>query len=313
VTTTLKSVDHIGQSLESAQLEANVMTWLSWGLLGVGAFNNVTLATPPVYGTGSPAKLRPVNDPRGVPAGKVWEGVRADWVWESGVPYGHQPTAISGVYVNNAFVPSSATGVYAHKVSYPLGQVVFNSPIPTGSDVKVEHSYRMVQVRSADQPWFQQVAFRSFRDDDAQFTAPAGSGGAWDILGENRVQLPAVVVESVGRVRMKPLEIGNHARTQRQDILFHVLTETPWDRKTLHDILVNQWDARIETFDKNAATYPLNFDGTLASGAMTYPQMAAATPWRPVAWVDVQSGESAQVGQNFYWTTVRGTFEFDAA
>jgi hypothetical protein len=310
---TFRGVDHIGQSLASDQLESSLITWLQWGLLGVGAFENVTRASlsPTLQGNRALSTLHPLRDPN-FTDGTVWQGLRSDWVWESGIPYAPgQPIAVSGVYINSTFVPSTATGTYAHRIMYPEGRVLFDSPQPTGLQVQVEHTYRTVQVRSADQPWFQALVFQSQRADNPQWDAPPGSGGDWGILAQNRVQLPALVVEVVPRARLTPYEMGNVSQTLRQDVLVHVLTETPWERKRLHDILLAQKDVAVQTFDKNVVTFPLDAFGTPVAGALTYPQMCQQAPWRPARWVEASSEDQGDLGERCYWASVRGTFLVD--
>lgn len=309
-----KGVDHLAQALVGDQLELNVYSWLRWGLLGVGAFTGVTDPSGAAPHGGAPAKLRPVVDPRyAPPAGTTYffEGARPDWVWETGVPYAVQPAPVSGVWVDGAFVPAAATGVYAHRVNYPEGRVYFPTPVPTGADVRATHAYRTVHVRRADEPWFREAAFRSLRADEA-FAAPAGSGGSWEVLAQNRVPLPALVVEVVNRVGLTPLEVGGSARIHRQDCVVHVLAETPWDARRLHDLLVEQYDKRVPTFDANAVTFPLDAAGAPASGALTFPGLAAAHPWRTVRVARVDSVPQDDLGGKLYWTAVRYGLEIEA-
>jgi hypothetical protein len=304
VSFTFKSVDEYSERTESDQLEGNLIAFLQWGLLNVGCFQDAGLSTALPFGGDGPATLKPVTDRR-YTAGQVWEGLRTDWVWESGLGYARQPVAVSGVYVDGTFHASPGSGAHAHTVNYPLGQVFFTTPLPTGSLVKVEHSYRTVQVRSADEPWFQTLQFRSLRADEPQ----AADGGARDVLAQNRVQLPAVVVESVGNARCRAAEIGSLARWERLDVEFVVLAETPGDRKRLHDIIVAQWERTLQTFDRNAAPMPLAANGALASGARTYPELCQAYPWQNVRFADVRSGDVGQIGKQLFLATVRGTFE----
>ena len=61
VYTTLKGPP-IGQSTLSPQLKSNVITFFNWGLLGKGAFFNVSLSQAGPYG-GDESRLRLVDDP----------------------------------------------------------------------------------------------------------------------------------------------------------------------------------------------------------------------------------------------------------
>jgi len=309
-----KNVSQLGTALVSDQIEASIYSWLEWALLGIGSFSSVSLSTQTAHGSKYGAKLRPVLDPR-YPADAgytyIFEGVRSDWIWESGIEYSSQPIQISGVYVSGTYVPSTSSGIYQHQILYPEGRVVFTNALPTGADIQVEHSYRQVHVRRADESWFQSLMFRSFRADE-DFQSPPGSGGAWDILSQNRVQLPAVVIETVDSVNMRPLEIGSGARIHRQPVLFHILSETPWERRRLHDILIEQYDKRIPSFDRNGITFPLDYQGGLMVGAKTYPQLVEANPWRQIRIVDVQSTQQEEFGKKLYWSTVRFVTEVDA-
>lgn len=311
-TTRLKGVENFGDSLVSTQIETNVSAFLNWGLLGIGAFSNVNIPTSGVYG-GRPYQLTKVSDPY-FQDGQVWQGFRQDWVWESSIDYAYQPIAISGVYVDGNFKPNNTTGTYAFHIDYPQGRVVFDSPITAVSGVTCEYSYRNVRVATADAEWFQELQFNSFRADDPQF-GQTGSG-AWNVLARNRIQLPCVVIEPVFRVRQFPLEVGSFTLIHQQDFLFHVITETPWERKQLHDILVNQYEHRISSFDKDlllqANKYPLMWDGSLnPSGVFQYPDLV--TKDSPLF---VESGSSEGfVGEDgkfidlengsFFWRQIR--------
>src|SRR4051812_17342520 len=102
-------VDNYGSYLLTEQIEGNLTSWLNWGLLSIGAFENITKGEQAVY-TGDRSRLRPANDPRitsTVNTSKVWQAHRPDWCWETGVNYATQPIDISGVWINNSFFPTT--------------------------------------------------------------------------------------------------------------------------------------------------------------------------------------------------------------
>lgn len=314
-TTSLKGVTNIGESLLSETLEANVVSFFDWALLGIGGFFDVTIPTSGAFG-GYEHRLRQSEDPNYL-AGEVWEGFRKNWVWESGVENTRQPIQVSGVYVNGNFHTPADTGGYSHHVNYPLGQVIFDSPLPTGSTVTCEYSYRLWNFYTQDVPWWQQIQFNSFRVDNFQFQQ-YGSG-VYSIMAQNRVQLPAVVVEAVPETSRHGLEIGSLATVVRQDVLFHILTESPTDRKFMHDAITYQWQKRLVLFDKNALfsadAYPLTADGSVASGAKCYPALIADPAQGGFAWTQARAMGMRSVDQGkvlpLFWATVRGTFEVD--
>jgi hypothetical protein len=312
--TSLKGITQIGNSTLCDQLKANLVEFFNWGMLGIGAFTNVTRSSEGAYGA-SPAQLRLVED-KNYTIGQVWESHRQDWVWQSGVDYAYQPIQISGVYVNNTFYSSSTTGTYEHTVNYPLGRVVFTNPIPTGSTVEVNYSYRDVSFYTSDAPWFKEVLFNSYRVDDPQFTQ-YGSG-VWTTLAQNRIQLPAVVVETVPRRTLIPMQLGG-GQWVKQDVLFHVLTETPWDRDKLLDILTYQKEKTILSFDKNAMAdanrFPLDYQGSIASGAMCYPDLIKYPEdggfyWKKILFEDMQAQDAPSMPP-LYRAVVRGSFRID--
>jgi hypothetical protein len=304
--TKFNGVTQLGRPLQSDIIETSFIYFLQWSLLGIGAFENVYMGASGAYG-GQKSKLRGVSDPRLISNQncQAWESFRMNWVWESGVEYSAQPIRPTGVWVNSTFYPSSTTGVYAHTYDFPRGRVVFNTAIPASSLVQTEYSYRTVNVDSSDKPWFRTVQMDSYRLDNPQFLQQGS--GSWNVLAENRIQLPAIVVEVVPQTRHRPREMGTTARTHQQTVVLHVLAETPWDRDQLHDVLVNQYQKSIMGIDKRsmaaANAYPLQYNGAIASGAMTYPQTITTYPWRPISLIDLASNPVNEQPP-LYWAAV---------
>lgn len=310
-------VTNYGDPLFSDILESSLHMFMQTAFLNIGAFTNITIPTgtyPSGVGSHSsePYKMRLSRDPRYV-SGRAWEGVRSDWVWESGVDYSYQPISISGIYVNNTFLPTSTSGVSGYKINYPEGKIVFNNPISTTSVVKCSHSYRNVRISSSDTNWFQSIQFDSFRSDDIQFSQKGS--GAWDVLSMNRIQLPAIVLESLPAVNMKPYELGSIRRTHYQDVFMHILAETPWDRKQIHDIVANQYQKRTMLINKKDLLqnnkYPLNFDGTLSENGMNYDQIITTYPLQAVSWERIRSQERI-TAPPLFGATIRVTFSIDS-
>jgi hypothetical protein len=250
-------------------------------------------------------RLRPVHDPD-YNDGQVWEGFRKGWVWESNIPGSGQPIAISGVWVNNTFRPYGS----GYHINYPLGRVVFDSPLSTTGVVSCEFSFRRVDVVTSEAEWFQQFQF-----DTSELTQPsqaqflqAGSG----ILSQNRVQLPAIVIESVSNVKLIPFEIGSKSRVHQQDVLFHVFSETPYDKNQLHDIIVNQFNHQIVLFDKNAIgdadKWPLDINGTPRASGLIYPELVENYSWRPLYFADVKTQPQPKL-PGLFMATCRATVE----
>ena len=297
--TKFKGLNNIGDSQFMIILENNLKAFCDWSFLGVGAWFDVTIPTSGAFG-GTFHQLRLVDDPA-YDAGQVWETPRKDLVWETGVSYPSglgtiQPIQISGVFVDgttaaNFYGPGDST--YGHHIDYPLGRIVFDSAIDTTSTVYMNHSYRWVQVYLADKaPWWQELQYRSFRVDSSHISQ-TGSGD-WSIGGQHRVQLPAVVIEAVPRRHSEGYELGNANLRTYQDVLFHVVAESKWQRNQLVDIFSMQQDKSIYLFNTNKVAeegvYPLDYRGMLASGnPLMYPNLVATSGYR---WKECRFGHT---------------------
>jgi len=288
--TKFKGLNNIGDSQFMIILENNLKAFCDWSFLGIGAWFDVNIPAAGAFG-GNFHQLRLVDDPA-YDAGQVWETPRKDLVWETGVSYPSgvgtiQPISISGVFINGVgtdYFYESADATYGHYVDYPLGRVVFDSAINTTSAVYMNHSYRWVQTYVADKaPWWQELQYKSFRVDSSH-VSQTGSGD-WSIGGQHRVQLPAIVIEAVSRRYSEGYELGSANLRTFQDVLFHVVAESKWQRNQLVDVLSMQQDKSIYLFNTNKVAengvYPLDYRGMLTtSNPLMYPNLVASTGYR---------------------------------
>lgn len=310
--TSFKSVENIGDSLLTDILQTSTYSFLQWALLGIGNFLNVTIPQSGAYG-GQEHRLRLSENPN-YTQGQVWCGFRKDWVWETDIDYAVQPIEVSGVFVNGDFYPQDTTGVYSHYVDFPNGQVVFDSPIPTGSLVTCEYSYRLYGVTTADCPWWRKLQADSFRVDSSHFLQ-FGSGD-WSTNPETRVQLPSVVVQMVPRTSRIPSQIGSSSQIVSQDCLFHVIGETAFEVGQMHDILTAQEEKRFRGLDVNkmyeSGAYPLDSEGMVVSGALMYPDLVGDEGYN---WGQIRVSRSRGTDNinepPIFYSTIRTTLEVD--
>lgn len=270
--TTLKGISHVGKFGPTEIVRDNLISFFDWGLIDTGGYFNVQIPTSGVYG-GQFHKLRSVIDTR-YTTGQVWEGFRKNWIWESGLTNTPAPVSISGVNVNGTFYPSNTVGAYSHYINYPLGRIVFNSPIATSATVTAEYSPKLVQVFNlGDIPGLRQVQYGSFRIDDGTFFS---SSGNWTIPSENRVQMPALGVVLGGVESYKPFQIGG-GQYKYNDVYVHVFTEEEDMGLRLADIISQQKEKVINLYDlnlMNSSNYKtLNHLGSKSSAPKTYPQL----------------------------------------
>ena len=135
----LKGFNSVKDATLNNEIQDNLIEFFDWALLKKGNYFNVSVGetSPDGYDY---SQLR-LSSNENYTTGTCWEGVRSNWVWQSGVSYSPTPLVgtnnakpgVSGVYVDDTFYPTTTTGAYAHHVDYFNGRVVFDSPIPTGS------------------------------------------------------------------------------------------------------------------------------------------------------------------------------------
>jgi hypothetical protein len=315
--TQFKGITSLYRPNVSENLVYGTMEFLKWGFLQVGGFQNITRspATSGSFG-GNRFRLRGVNDPS-YDSGRVWEGFRSDWVWESGTTYtGMSPIPVSGVWVNNSFYVPGHSG-YGHRVDYPNGRIVFNSAIPTDSNVQASFSHRTVGVVKASEPYIQELMFKSFDISNSnEFFATAS--GTRNRLGSTRVQMPVIGVELVSSGKATPYELGG-GQWVRNDLLFHIFTEDESERNHIRDALVNQNEKVFWLINKGlmkeTSGYPFQLDsnGSPRPSAKMYPDLVAPTgnggfAWRSAEIDNVRATDMEPVNNWLYRSTVRATF-----
>lgn len=304
----LKGLNNIFEQTLNNELQDNIIEFLDWGLLEKGNYFNVTLGeTAP---NGSDYSLLSLSNNSNYTSGQAWDSFRKNWVWQSGVGYSPEPLVgtndaipgISGVYVDDTFYPSDTTGSYAHKVDYFNGRIIFDSPIPTGSKVQAEYSYKYINVVYSNAiPWLREIQYNTNEP-----------GNTSNLPSEMIVQLPAIAVEIVPRRTMRGFQLGG-GQFVYTDVLFHCLAEDEMTRNKLVDIISLQNDKSIFTFDSNriadSGAFPLDYNGVPVSGALRYPEL-----------VDYYRGERLRfqnsivqgmelINSNFYAGIVRTTVE----
>lgn len=309
--TKFKGINNISEDLLLNILESNFKMFFDWAFLDIGAWFDSTVANDTtIYGsTNPPAKLLLVDDPS-YSIGQVWQGIRKDWVWETGVSYeGNSPINISGVYINSAYTPYSGG---SFTIDYAQGQIIFDTAKSKTSNIQVNHSYRFVQTyRSSESPWFSVLQYPSLNNESPDIVRL--SDGSWSISGNHRIQLPAIVIESVPKSRSRPYEIGNDNLWLEQDISFYVLAENKNDRNKLLDILRLQQDSTITLYNTNNLSqndqYPLEYTGDRKTNALMYPNIVETYPWRKCFIKNMNLFELESITPSLFQGLARATIE----
>lgn len=296
----LKGFSHFGENLLDDQIRANLISFLDWGFLNKGNFQNVKIPASGIYG-GNKETLQPYKDPR-FPTGTVFQSFRSNWVWQSGLLTETQPIRPSGVYVNNTFYPSDTTGPYAHYIDYPRGRVVFNSPISTSSSVKVEYSHRFVNVLDANEvPFLREVQTNSFRLDSPAFRQLAS--GSYAVLPDSKIQMPFIGVEITSNIRFSPYCLGG-GQISETKVICHIMSDDEKIAKKIATAIALQNEKTITTFDVNRISEnnlsPITYKGSIAPGALTHPQMTSQYEWKKLSIINMDGGDGMWMDSVYY-------------
>ncbi len=299
------------------EIQDNLIEFLDWGLLEKGNYFNVDLGetSPDGYDY---SRLHLSPNPH-YSSGQAWSGFRSNWVWQSGLtPSGvtapivgtnNAIPGISGVYVDDTFYPSTTTGTYAHKVDYFEGRVIFDNPIPTGSKVQVEHSYKYINIVYANNvPWLREVQY----DTLDRKVAINSLKDEYSVPSEMRLQLPAIAIEIVPKRTSQPYQLGG-GQYFNTDVIFHCIAESASTRNSLVDMLSYQGDRSVRMFDTQLVVdndaFPLNYEGIPNSGAKRYPDLISSYPGKMMYIKDLKTSDSLSVDSNLYICAVRYTME----
>lgn len=265
---TFHQISSITNKNRISLLEDNVKSFLDWSFLHIGGFVNVNIPTSGITG-GSFHVLKSASDP--VLKDRVWQSPRKDWVYESGVSYeNNMPTGFSGIYLNNTFLPApTGSGNYTYNVNYPLGQIIFDQPVSSSSNVLASYSYRYVQVyKSSDNFWWKEVQKETYNPSNF-------NKQDYSITSVHRVQLPAIVVELIPRTVQIPYQLGSADNIIIQDVFLHIYSENANQRNILADTLIHQKDKTLRLYDISTVIknnrYPLNKFGNINASGYNYP------------------------------------------
>ena len=290
-------------------LVENFISFYDWGFVDKGGFYNITTPTSGIHGGRRDVLKRKKEDGR--TDGTVFEGVRGNWAWETGVSYSAQPIRPSGVYINDTLYATGNT-TYPFNIDYQNGRVVFDNAIPSTGTIEIEYSDKWVKWTTSDGiPWLREIQQNSFRVDNPTFMH-FGSGD-WNSYAQARVQLPAVAVEVVGNRSITPYQLGG-GQDSNSDIIFYVFTEKKWECDNISDMIAMQNDRTIELFDSTAVgvsgVYPFDENGYLNENALPsglYPNMVDDFNYGKCFITNTQVQNRKQIHPSLYHATVRCT------
>ena len=309
----------------SNQLEYNIKSFLDYGFLAAGGFINVQASGNNVHGM-SQYRLYPVNDAN-YKQGQVWQTARKNWVHESniggpstyGAPYNtgthssSRPIGITGIRIDSVTYSDAVAGTYAHKLDYKNGRVIFNTGIPTNTKIDLNYSYKWVQVYDySEAEWWKEIQYNTDSNTDHLNRKDKGD---FFVDPKHRVQLPAVVIETVPRSFSSPYRLGDLSMVLDQDVLIHVVAQNHYDRNNITDIIRLQQDRVLNMYDINtvakSGVYTYNFDGTLNNSRLDYSALVQNNAYlhNTCRLKNMVVSEVESVNPDLYESTIRLTAE----
>ena len=302
-------VENISESFLLNSLEVNMKLFLDWAFLSIGAWFDTYSGENTINGINQHSKLIAVSDPSYVD-GQVWQSIRKDWVWESGIDFkGTSPIPVLGIEVDGNYLANDGS---QYSINYPEGRIIFDTPQAIGSNITANYSYKNIQVyRASDSPWFNYLQYTSFNTSNPDINRL--EDGDWSIAGQHRVQLPAVIIESVSRSRSYPYELGSTDIRIEQDVEFYALAENKNDRNKILDILRLQQDLTVMLYNVNNLaqddSFPLDHQGSLKANPKMYPDIVTDYPWRKCWIKNISLFELESVNPEFHRGLARATVE----
>jgi hypothetical protein len=313
--TAFKGVSQLTENNLINEVEENLKAYLDWGFLNIGGFINVNIPTSGLYG-GTFHQLKTV-EVQGYRAGQVWQGPKKDWVWESGCVYNdgtnnYSPKNISGVFINSVFVPGptgiATTGYY---INYPLGQIIFDKPLPKTTKLELNYAYRWCQVyKFSSDPYIKQLQELAYQPSPQINQIDKGD---YNLGANHRAQMPCIIIEPASNSYSNPWQLGSDSMIVGQDFMLHVLAESASDKNRLADIIRLQKERTLELYDLNkvvkSGVYPIDYRGSVNISGLLYDNLIKQYFWNKtyIKNVDILNMES--LNKNLYWCTIRLTSE----
>lgn len=264
----LEGLNYFGDATLDDQITQNLFNFVSYGLLQLGAYKNITQGQLDARGQ-DVSRLEAAVYQTGVANYKVYKGKSDQWVWENDIslkftsPTGwSQPIRISGIYVNNTFYPTGSTSIGGgYYIDYARGQVVFNSGIASSSVVQCPRTERSVHLYSAESS-----EYRLFNMDWNNLT-----NGSGIVIGKDNAYLPAIFLRVYDYRTTKGVQLGDRYKWTTANLEFTVVAANAYEVKKITDILYMMESKGFKFYNINNAPKPLSYSGTLVAPSAIWP------------------------------------------
>lgn len=239
-------------------VKQNLELWLNDLLLKDGLYRNISIGEVDFYGRDLSLMVPGENIEPDIPFAdnRVFQSAFKNWVYECGIGSPSSgvlpPTVASGVAVNGTFYPSSGVGAFSHKVDYPNGRVIFDSPIAAGSIVKADFAHKEVGIHFAN-------SFNNERSPlliETSYKDNPRATGVDSYPSSQARTLPAIFIDFLGR-NSDGYELGSKSLIAEHFGVFHIWARDDYYRDIIEDILASEQHSVILGINFNTAPLPL--------------------------------------------------------
>lgn len=257
----LNGTNNLGEYGLEDQILYNVMTFMRYGLLELGGYQNITTGLLDQNGNDQ-SRLYPVSK-KGSTDYTIYTDVKHDWVWEPSVSlktsgFIGQPIIPTGILVNGV---ATTTGYF---IDYAGGRVVFADPQLPATIIQIPHSRRTIQTYPQDSNEYRKLVYD---------WADRASVTGLQHTNENYAYLPALFINVKGYETIRGTEQGSRDKFIKANLEFDIFTTNPFDRKKITDICYMLETKAFWMYDVNRAPFPLNYRGELNPSGLTWPDL----------------------------------------
>lgn len=285
----LKGIKSVHDATISNEILDSLVEFFDWGLLQKGNYFNVNLGEEDRKGVDLSKLI--LSDSKAFTTGRAWDGLKSNWVWQSGIAFSPSPIIATGIYLNDVFYALN-NNTKPYYIDYFNGRVVFDTAIATTSKVQVEHSYKWIGVDYAN-------SFDGIR---------AIQSDSQSLSTEMTIRLPIIAIEVVNRNKMTGYELGGGQIVETM-VLFHCIARDEPTKNRMVDIISYQNEKSIFTFDSvrlaQNREFPLDYRGFPKPGALNFRDLVIKYPRYKLRFFNVKTSNMEMKGNSLFGATVK--------
>lgn len=244
--------------------------WIDHNLVANGGFDIYRVGQDSFLANDE-ASLKYAPDER-YPDRTVFESVGRGFIWEQGGTIPSEVFRISGVYLNEIFVPVTDTGPNRFHVDNINGRVIFDESVAVDDIISANYCSRAIYTGFSDSKEFQLLMLDSI-DEFLRGETPLSTPSK-----EHQVWLPAIFL-SLDSGTGRGLQLGG-GQIKERIITLYIFANDNGYRNLLMDFLDFQNRAAFNIINLNETTLPFDQYGDIIPGTTNFIDLMTANPYR---------------------------------